>query len=111
METQEKINLAKRNIHQAIEDYGAHSWQTAVLKDIDARFVDRLAEDNAYAKDELRSLFRKSPVWEEAMDAKASGRPKALSATYRLLRRNLAWRRSIFPPAITMPIPSMSISM
>ena len=69
METQEKINLAKRNIHQAIEDYGAHSWQTAVLKDIDARFVDRLAEDNAYAKDELRSLFRKSPVWDEAMDA------------------------------------------
>ena len=69
METQEKINLAKRNIHQAIEDYGAHSWQTAVLKDIDARFVDRLAEDNAYAKDELRSLFRKSPVWDEALDA------------------------------------------
>lgn len=69
MEIQEKINLAKRNIRQAIEDYGAHSWQTAVLKDIDARFVDRLAEDNAYAKDELRSLFRKSPVWDEALDA------------------------------------------
>ena len=28
-----------------------------------------------------------------------------------LLRRNLAWRRSIFPPAITIPIPSMSISI
>lgn len=69
MDMQEKINLAKSNIRQAIKDYGAHSYQTAVLTNIDARFVEKLAEDNTYAKAELRTLFRKSPVWDETLDA------------------------------------------
>ena len=69
MDMQEKINLAKSNIRQAIKDYGAHSYQTAVLTNIDARFVEKLAEDNTYAKAELRTLFRESPVWDETLDA------------------------------------------
>ena len=69
MELQAKIKLAKKNIWQAIDDYREHTYQTAVLDDITDSFVDRLAEDNTCAKQELRNLFRKSPVWNEELDA------------------------------------------
>ena len=68
MDIKAKIELSKKNIWQAIDDYGAHTDQIRVLEDISQPFVDRLAEDNAHAKYELRELFRKSPVWNEELD-------------------------------------------
>lgn len=69
MDIQTKIEKNKQNIWKAIEDYRAQTYQTYVLDDVSERFVDRLARDNAYAKRELRNLFRKSPVWDEELDA------------------------------------------
>lgn len=69
MDTQTKITMAKENIWQAIKDYGVHTDQTEVLDDITATFVGNLAEDNIYAKRELRELFRTSPAWNEELDA------------------------------------------
>lgn len=69
MEIQKKIKMLKQNIRLALNDYGRYTTQTKVLDDVSDAFVDRLAEDTAYAKDELRELFRKSPVWNEELDA------------------------------------------
>ena len=69
MEIQKKIGLAKKNIWQAIDDYRAQTYMTKVLDSIMDRFVDRLAEDSTHAKEELRNLFRRSPVWNEELDA------------------------------------------
>ena len=69
MDTQTKITMAKENIWQAIKDYRAHTDQTEVLNDITDTFVGNLAEDNIYAKRELRELFRTSPAWNEELDA------------------------------------------
>ena len=69
MEAQEKIKMAEENIRQALEDYRRHTYLTDVLDDVSDRFIKRLAEDNYYAKQELRELFRKSPVWDEKLDA------------------------------------------
>ncbi len=69
MDIKEIIEKNKRNIWQAIDDYRAHTSDTEVLEDITDSFVDRLAKDNAYAKRELRQLFRTSPAWNEELDA------------------------------------------
>ncbi len=69
MEATEKIGLAESNIRQALADYGKHTTQTEVLDDVSDVFIKRLAKDNYYAKQELRELFRKSPVWNEELDA------------------------------------------
>ena len=63
------VEKNRRNIWNAIDDYRAHTSETSVLDDITDKFVDRLARDNAYAKMELRQLFRTSPVWNEELDA------------------------------------------
>lgn len=69
MEAKEKIALNEENIRQALKDYGKHTYQTEVLDDVSDTFIKRLAKDNYYAKQELRELFRKSPVWNEELDA------------------------------------------
>ena len=69
MDIQEKIRQNTKNIWQAMDDYRAHTYTTGVLDAITHKFVDRLAEDNAHAKAELRNLFRQSPVWNEELDA------------------------------------------
>lgn len=69
MDAMDKIRQNKKNIWQAIDDYKAHTYQTSILDDITDNFVERLAEDNFHAKQELRALFRKSPVWNEELDA------------------------------------------
>ena len=68
MDIQAKIEMNRRNIWQAVDDYRAHTCQTYGLDSVSEKFVKRLAEDNAYAKAELRDLFRKSPVWNEELD-------------------------------------------
>ena len=69
MEIQEKIKMAKANLWKAIDDYKAHTWQNEEIDNITDIFVTHLAKDNAYAKRNLRDLFRKSPAWNEELDA------------------------------------------
>ena len=69
MEATEKIELAESNIRQALRDYFRHTRRTEVLDDVSDTFIRRLAKDNYYAKQELCELFRKSPVWNEELDA------------------------------------------
>ena len=69
MKMEDKIKLAEKNIWQAIDDYRAHTRNTEVLDDVSKAFVQRLAKDNTYFKKDLRELFRKSPVWNEELDA------------------------------------------
>lgn len=69
MEMQEIIRQAESNIRQAVEDYGAHTYQMDVLEDISDEFIERLARDSSYAKQGLRELFSKSPVWHPELDA------------------------------------------
>lgn len=40
-----------------------------MLDDVSDKFIHRLAEDNAYAKKELRELFSQSPVYDSKLDA------------------------------------------
>lgn len=68
-EIEKIVEKNKHNIWKAIDNYRAHTSETSVLDDITDKFVDRLARDNAYAKMELRQLFRTSPVWNEELDA------------------------------------------
>ena len=69
MDIEKIMKQARRNIYQALEDYRKHTSNTEVLDNVSDEFVSRLAKDNAYAKQELRALFRKSPVWNEELDA------------------------------------------
>lgn len=69
MEMQEIIKQAEKDIRQAIKDYGAHTKQTKVLDDVSERFIRRLARDSSYAKQGLRELFSRSPVWDERIGA------------------------------------------
>jgi len=69
MDMQEIIERAERNIRQALRDYEAHTSQSDALQDVSREFVTRLAQDSSYAKQELRELFSKSPVWCEDLDA------------------------------------------
>lgn len=69
MEMNEIIAQAEKNIRQAIEDYRRHTNQTEVIDDISNAFIERLAKDSSYAKQDLRKLFSKSPVWDEKIDA------------------------------------------
>jgi len=69
MDMQKIIDRAEGNIRQALKDYAAHTMQMDVLQDISDPFITRLARDSSYAKQELRELFSKSPVWREDLDA------------------------------------------
>lgn len=63
------FNRNKRNIWQAVEDYKKHTTETDELDDISSPFVDELAWSNAQSKKGLRTLFSKSPSWNEELDA------------------------------------------
>lgn len=69
MTAEEKIALNERNIRQAIKDYGHYTYDQDVLEDVSDEFIETVAYDNYYAKQELRELFRKSPAWNEELDA------------------------------------------
>lgn len=69
MEVNETIERAKEHIWDAIRDYGEHTSQTDALDDCTSEFVNRLASDNTYAKQDLRQLFSRSPVWDAELDA------------------------------------------
>lgn len=68
MSIEEKIAMAEQNIRLAMIDYNEHlDLEDRILTD--EPFVKRLAEDSTKAKQELRELFRKSPSWDEGLDA------------------------------------------
>ena len=65
-----KLESIKNNIRQAIEDYWAHTSGGTDIKDnISESFIQRLAEDSLKAKAPLRNMLRKSPNWNEDLDA------------------------------------------
>ena len=66
MDTNKKIELTRQNIRQAFKDYSKHSRLEKVIGE---QFIDRLARDSVKAKQELREMFRKSPAWNEELDA------------------------------------------
>lgn len=66
---QELINKLEEDIRQALDDYGKHSCMTDVLDDVSEGFIRKMAYDAAYSKQALRDLFRKSPVWDENLQA------------------------------------------
>lgn len=69
MTAEEKIALNERNIRQALADYKHYTYDDEVIRDVSDTFIRTVAIDNYYAKQELRELFRKSPVWDEELDA------------------------------------------
>ena len=69
MEIKEIIEMNEQNIRQALKDYRRYTPRTKVLDDISEDFIKLLAEDNANSKQSLRELFRKSPVWDEQLQA------------------------------------------
>lgn len=69
MNVYQKIGMMESNIKKAIEDYFKHTFQNSLEEKISYNFIRRLAIDNFDAKTELRELFRKSPVWNEDLDA------------------------------------------
>ena len=65
---EEKITMAEQNIRLAMVDYNEHIDVDDHIF-TDEPFVKRLAEDSTKAKQGLRELFRKSPSWDEELDA------------------------------------------
>ena len=106
MDLKSKIEMNKKNIWQAVADYGAHTRDNYVLKDISEKFVSRLARDNAYAKEELRELFRKSPVWDEALDALAINGTRTHNPDYKRVQQ-LA-EEILYPAQLNMDFEGIS---
>ena len=86
MDMQTVIERAERNIRQALRDYRAHTGQTEVLDDVSDAFITRLARDSSYAKQELRELFSKSPVWCEDIDALVINGTRTHNPDYKRIR-------------------------
>jgi len=84
---EEKIRMSEKNIRQMLVDYGKHTWDNEVLRDVSDEFICNLAEDNARAKDELRQLFRKSPAWDEELDAIVINGSRTHNPDPRLIRQ------------------------
>jgi len=70
MNITEKIELTKKNIRQAINDYWKHtSFNSELARYISNDFINNLAADSVRAKEPLRNMLRKSPLWNEELDA------------------------------------------
>ena len=96
MDIEKIMKQAERNIYQALEDYRKHTSNTEVLDNVSDEFVSRLAKDNAYAKQELRALFRTSPVWNEKLDALVINGTRTHNPNYARVDRLV---RTILTPA------------
>lgn len=89
MNMEEKIAFVRENIYGAIHDYGLHTSSNAILNDVSDCFVERLARDSVYAKAPLREMFRKSPAWDEKLDALIINGTRTHNPNYELIN-NLA---------------------
>ena len=81
----EIISQAENNIRTAIEDYKRHTCNTGELDDISDGFIERLARDSSYAKQNLRELFSKSPVYDEELDAIVINGTRTHESNYELI--------------------------
>ena len=64
--------LLEQNIRTAVDDYFRHSSSDGsreIRDDISEHFIERLAVDAARGKRDLRNLLRKSPSWDEHLQA------------------------------------------
>ena len=85
------VNHLEGCIKQSLKDYGKHTYQTKVMDDASEAFIKRLAEDAAESKAELRELFRKSPVWNEDIQALIINGTRTHNPDYCVVR-DLAYR-------------------
>ena len=97
MNTEEKIALMRDDIYGAIHDYGLHISSKAILNDVSDCFVERLARDSVYAKASLREMLRKSPAWDEKLDALVINGTRTHNPDYKLIN---ILARKILNPAI-----------
>lgn len=81
-----KIEMLEKSIRNALYDYGLHTRKVDVLSNVRDEFICRLARDNYYAKSELRELFRKSPAWDEELDAIVINGTRTHNPDYRRIR-------------------------
>ena len=58
MNMQQIIEQREKDIRQALEDYGAHTYQTEVLDNVTDTFIETLARDSARAKQYGRHSWR-----------------------------------------------------
>jgi len=63
------IELTRKNLWTAVDDYRRHTYEPDVLDDISDNFINRLAIDTIESKRELRELFSKSQGWDENLQA------------------------------------------
>ena len=91
MKAENKIRRAEENIRQALRDYGRHTSHTEILDNVSDAFIMRLARYNYYAKQGLRELFRKSPAWNEELDALVINGTRTHDPDYSRIK-DLAWQ-------------------
>ena len=97
MSSNELVALNVRNIRKAIEDYGAHTTQTAVLSDVSDSFIERLARYSVYAKGDLYRLLSQSSVWNEELQALVINGTRTHDPDYRRIH---SWMYSILDDLI-----------
>lgn len=68
MINEEEIRKLEKQITDALGYYTEHAPSNGI-ENVSHAFIENLASDNAVAKSALRELFRKSPVWNEELDA------------------------------------------
>lgn len=90
MDREEKIALTELNLNQALTDYFMHTDPSEdnnaiELDNIGDRFVKKLAKTSVIAKEELRELFRKSPAWNEELDAIVINGTRTHNPDYRFI--------------------------
>lgn len=70
MEIAEKVALTEQNIRKAIKDYWKHTSSCENIEmDISNAFIQTLAENSVRRKSALRDMLRRSPAWNEELDA------------------------------------------
>ncbi len=70
MNSVEKYEQSKLNIRQALEDYRRYDERDeSEVDNVTEDFIETVAHINMESKKELRELFRKSPCWNEKLDA------------------------------------------
>ena len=66
----EKLESLQKNIRNAIHDYFKYTDRASgIADDISEAFIRQLARDSYYGKYDLRNMLRKSPGWNEELDA------------------------------------------
>lgn len=95
MDMQNIIDRAEQNIRTALEDYRRYTSRTEELDDVSSAFIHNLARDSSLAKQSLRELFSKSPVWDANIDALVINGTRTHNPDYvriKELAQNILWK-------------------